>query len=448
MVLDRFNIGIFIQILLIALVGMLLTTALSKDFMQMTTAGLLLIWTGQILFLNFYVNRIHRDVFRFMEALRNQDATQFFHYKRTGKYFRKLYALFNEITGNFRLVRIEKEMENQFFRETIRQSASGIMASDDQGNIILVNRTALDLLGMERIANLNDLITVHPGLAGILSNDKAKDHRVKIFTKGKMVHVAVKSSGIKLRETEANIYSFLDITREMDRSELEAWQKLIRVLNHEITNSVVPIHVLASSLYEMYEERQEQDRGEDTESQLMDRTILGLKTIVKRSKGLAEFIDTFRNFTSIEEPDIKSIRISELFDHVLSLMAGELEKNGVKTSTDISPVNLEIPADEKLIEQTLINLLKNSIQAKTEKDTPLIMLKGYKSDEKVYIEVTDNGKGIPAEIIDDVFTPFYTTRKDGSGIGLSLARQVMQMHNGSIRVSSEENRYTTFTLDF
>ncbi len=448
MVLDRFNISIFIQVMFIAIVGMLLTTAMTMDFMQMTAAGLLVLWIGQILFLNFFMSRIQRDVIRFMEALRNQDTTQFFHYKRTGKYFQNLYALFNEITGNFRLIRIEKEMENQFFRETIKQSASGIMAADDSGNILLINRTALDLLGMDRVSNLNDLLSHHPDLAGIFSHDKPKDHQVKIFPKGKMVHLAVKSSVIKLRDTKATIYSFLDITLEMDRRELEAWLKLIRVLNHEITNSVVPIQVLASSLYEMFEERQDKDPGKEMEGQLMDRTILGLKTIVKRSKGLSEFIDTFRNFTSIDEPDIKSIRVSELFDHVLSLMSGELEKHGVKTSTDISPANLEIPADEKLIEQTLINLMKNSIQAITETGTPLIMLKGYKSDEKVCIEVTDNGKGITAEIIDHVFTPFFTTRKDGSGIGLSLARQVMQMHNGSIRVSSEENGSTTFTLDF
>ena len=448
MVLDRFNIGIIIQVLLIALVGILLTTVLAKDFMRMTSAGLLLLWIGQILFLIFYLNRIHRDVNRFMEGLRNQDTMQFFHSKRTGRYFRKLYDSFNEITRSFKLVRIEKEVENQFFRDTINQSASGIMASDANGNIILVNRAALDLLGMEHIANLDDLLTIHPGLAGIWSKDKAQDHQVKIVRTGKPVHLAIKTSGIKLQETKATIFSLLDITKEVDRSELEAWQKLIRVLNHEITNSVVPIHVLASSLNEMFEERKEQDPDEKMNNQLADRTILGLKTIVKRSKGLSDFIDTFRNFTSSEKPDFTSIRVSRLFDHVLSLMTGELEKHGVRTDTGTSPEDLEIQADEKLIEQTLINLIKNSIYAIKDTETPMIRLQGYKSENKVSIEVIDNGKGIPEEIRDQIFTPFYTTRKDGSGIGLSLARQVMQMHNGSIHVSTTDNGLTTFTLDF
>ena len=448
MVLNRFNIIVFIQIILIALVGILITISFRREFMLMTTAGLILLWIGQILFLNFYMNRIHRDVRKFMDALRSQDTSQLFNDRKKEGYFGKLYASFNEITRNFRLVRIEKEVENQFFRETIKQSASGILAVAEDGGISLVNGAALQIFGLDSLKSLSELRTIHPDFADIVASGDIRDHQVKILVNRKMIQLAVKATEMILDGKAVRIYSLLDISREMARSEVEAWQKLIRVLNHEITNSVVPLHILSTSLFDLFHLGERQKSVEELDDEAIDRTVLGLKTIIKRSGGLTDFLNTYKSFTDTGEPDYTSIRISEMFDHIVSLLKDELARSEVEITLDISPSRLQLMADEKLIEQTIINLVKNSVFALEQRESPEICLKAYELGDQVTIEVRDNGKGISEAIIENIFTPFFTTRKEGSGIGLSLARQVMQMHNGSINVTSLEGEYTTFTLSF
>jgi signal transduction histidine kinase len=184
------------------------------------------------------------------------------------------------------------------------------------------------------------------------------------------------------------------------------------------------------------------------DDELIDRTVLGLRTIIKRSGGLKDFINTYRSFDDKGEVSYTSIRVNEMFGHVISLLGDELARAGIEIDQDIAPADLQLMADEKLIEQTIINLVKNSISALESAEGPEILLKAFKRDDQFFIEVSDNGKGISEEILDHIFTPFFTTRKEGSGIGLSLARQVMLMHKGSIHVSSQEGVSTTFILSF
>lgn len=448
MVLNRFNIFVLIQIILIALVGMLITIAFGREFMRMTTAGLICLWLGQILFLNFYMNRIHRDMRKFMDALRSQDTTQLFNVGKGGRYFGKLYASFNEIARNFRLVRIEKEVENQFFRETIKQSASGILALDEEGKIILINDAALRLLGVDSLKTLSGLRNIHPDFADILSSDPFLDHHVKILVKRKLVQLAVKATEMNLDGKAVMIFSLLDISRDMARNEVEAWQKLIRVLNHEITNSVVPLHMLSSSLLDLFQDGERQLPASEIDDEHIDRTVLGLRTIIKRSGGLTDFLNTYKSFTDVGEPAYSSFRVSEMFAQVATLLDDELTSQGIQLTREADPPGLKIMADEKLIEQTIINLVKNSIFALEGRQGPEIRLKTIQHKGQVIIEVYDNGRGISEEIRDNIFTPFFTTRNEGSGIGLSLARQVMQMHNATIDVDSQEGVYSNFTLSF
>jgi nitrogen fixation/metabolism regulation signal transduction histidine kinase len=448
MVLNRFSLIVLIQVILIAVVGLVMVISLQQEFLRMTSAGLLLLWLGLILFLNLYINRIHRDVRRFMEALRGQDTSHYFSEKKAGNYFKQLYASFNEITRNFRLIRIEKEAENQFYRELIGQSASGLIAVTDDKQVKLVNGAARDMLGMGQLSHVSDLRSVSPEMADILDNGKIGGHQVKLLVNGRMVQLAIKATKMKLEGTGVCIYSLLDISAAMERSEIEAWQKLIRVLHHEITNSVLPLHMLSTSLYDLFHREKKQIAAAEVDDSMIDQTVRGLKTIVKRSGGLNDFMDTYNSFTNIAEPSCSSFSLEESFNHIQSLMEEELKGQEVSLHINITPPGLHLLADEKLVEQVLINLLKNSIYALERSETPEIRLTARESEKQVVIEVSDNGKGISDDIMDAIFTPFFTTRKGGSGIGLSLARQVMWMHNGSIHVSSEEGKFTTFTLIF
>ena len=186
----------------------------------------------------------------------------------------------------------------------------------------------------------------------------------------------------------------------------------------------------------------------DVNREMIDRTVLGLKTMVKRSGGLSDFIHTYKSFTDMGEPLCSTIQVAEMLNQVRSLLADELDRAGVKLKLDVDPSGQQLLADEKLVEQTLINLIKNSIHALEGVKNPLIQCRAIGSGSMVSIEVKDNGRGIPEELFEHIFTPFFTTRKGGSGIGLSLARQVMQMHNGSIQVSSRVGEFTSFTLVF
>jgi len=323
------------------------------------------------------------------------------------------------------------------------------MASDDTGEIRLINHAAMQLLGLKKLAKLEELCGFHPGFREILSRDPEKNHQqVKILVNGKLIQLAVKSSMVRMQGQAVNIFFLSDISREMAWNEVEAWQKLIRVLNHEITNSVSPIQILSASLYDLFHQGNKNRSPREIDEKLIDKTVLGLKTIRKRSGGLADFIKDFHNFIHTGVPDYTTVKVRELLQGVEALMLKELSDSGAKLTVEATPPDLVILADEKLVEQALINLVRNALQATIETRKPIIHLRGYREGDHAFLEVSDNGKGIPGHIIEHVFTPFFTTRKEGSGIGLSMARQVMQMHHGSITVSSEEGRKTTFTMAF
>jgi len=448
MVLNRFNILVFLQILLIALVGLLMTFSLRAEFLKMTTLGLIVLWVGQILFLNVYMNRIHRDVSKFMEGMRSQDTTLYFNEQMAGPYYASLYKSFNEITRNFRLVRIEKEVENQFFREALKQSASGLMAVTEKGELRLVNDAALQILGIQSLKAMQDLEDLYPDLARWIRQGDPGNSQLKIQVGARHSQLAVKSKLMYLEGKPVSIISILDISREMDWQEVEAWQKLIRVINHEITNSVVPLHLLSSSLHDLFHVGTRKLLPEELDQDIVDRCVLGLETLIKRSKSLSEFVNSYNSFTDVVEADCALVSVSRTFQHIESLMADELSQAGIELKSEVIPADLQLLVDEKLLEQTLINLVKNSIFALAGVKDPLIQCKAYVMNKAVSLDVSDNGHGIPEEIQEHIFTPFFTTRKEGSGIGLSLARQVMQMHKGSIRVNSREGEGTTFTLSF
>jgi signal transduction histidine kinase len=445
---NKFSLIVLLQILGIAGVGLLVTLSLRQEFLYMTSVGLFLLWVGQILYLNYYMSRIHRDVYKFMEALKNQDTAQLFNRQKQGGYFKKLYASFNDITRNFRLVRIEKEVENQFYRETIQQSASGLIALTADGAITLMNGAALKLLDLEEARTLADIRKAHPPLAAVLEEASPEDHHLQLLVRDRLIQVAVKAWEMHLQGSPVRIVSLLDISRELAQNELEAWQKLIRVLNHEITNSLTPIHILSTSLLDLVSDGRESIAQDQVQKEQVDRLVLGLKTLSKRSQGLVDFLNTYNSFTDTSEPVYSTFRLDDLFKRLASLLEPELKKSDVELHMEISPPDLEILADEKLLEQSLINLVQNAIFATREVLQARIQLRASCPDKHVRIEVSDNGKGIPEEIRDHIFTPFFTTRKEGSGIGLSLAMQVMQMHKGLIYADSVEGENTTFTLTF
>ncbi|HEX3074901.1 MAG TPA: ATP-binding protein, partial [Ignavibacteriales bacterium] len=236
--------------------------------------------------------------------------------------------------------------------------------------------------------------------------------------------------------------SLQNIQTELEEKEMEAWQKLIRVLTHEIMNSVTPISSLASTVGDLLE------RGQKDEETIKD-IKLAIDTIKRRSDGLIKFVDSYRSLTRIPKPDFQIFQIRELFHRINQLMSIEFRKAGVHFEYSVEPDSLELAADPQLIEQALINMTLNSMQSLSESDNKKIKLAAHLDDRgKTVIKVIDNGPGISEELQEKIFIPFFSTKKEGSGIGLSLSRQIMRSHGGSIRISSKPFVETVFTLKF
>ncbi len=270
-----------------------------------------------------------------------------------------------------------------------------------------------------------------------------------LYKSGTEFLLTLQATELRIRGNTVKLITLQNIQTELQRQELEAWQNLTRVLRHEIMNSITPISSLTSTLREILDHELVK-KGNDYELKAEGADDLrdGLETIENRSKGLIKFIDAYREYTSLPQPKIKTLRVKELIEKVTQLLKPEFKKKNIQIFAHYDSEYLTVKADEEMIEQVLINLMKNAIEAADHAEQAKIEINGSYTENAVIITITDNGPGIIPEAIDRIFVPFFTTKKTGSGIGLALSRQIMQMHNGSLTVVSEPDVKTTFTLRF
>jgi C4-dicarboxylate-specific signal transduction histidine kinase len=256
--------------------------------------------------------------------------------------------------------------------------------------------------------------------------------------------LAVQGTTIQMRGTWVRIVALQNIGTELQQKEVEAWQNLTRVLRHEIMNSMTPIVSLVGTMRLIVNEDIEQNA--DNEEAVGDLKE-ALQTLEKRSQGMMKFVNAYRDFTTLPKPNTRTISVKELLQDVLQLLQAELTAAGVLSKMEVLPEQLTVTADADQLQQVLINLIKNALEAFREQPAPSIELQAYSTDnQRVTINVRDNGFGIEPEALEKIFIPFYTTKKTGSGIGLSLSRQILQQHNGQLVVNSEVNIGTVFSL--
>ena len=273
---------------------------------------------------------------------------------------------------------------------------------------------------------------------------------MKVQDQDDILQLAIYSTEFKVKEKLIILATINNIQSVLEEQETEAWQKLIRVLTHEIMNSITPIASLSSTLDIML--KSITDGGNIREDMDMDTVTeiqQALQTINKRSTGLLHFVNTYRNLTRIPKPNFRIFPVRDLYKNIYLLMEEELIESKIKFVTSIEPDNIRVSADEQLIEQVIINLIRNSIHALEGRKDPTIELKSYYNKRgRVTMQVTDNGSGILPEVLDKIFIPFFTTKQSGSGIGLSLSRQILRLHNGTISAYSVPDKETAFTMTF
>lgn len=407
-----------------------------------------LIIIGQLAELYRFTSQTNRKLTRFLESVKYSDfISGFTSDNKLGNSFRELNTAFNEVLEAFRKARSEKEEHWQYLNTIVQQVRTGILSYDAEGNIQLMNANAKRFVGISNIKNMHELENYN--LKFYQALQEVQPGKSILYKSGTEFLLTLQATELRIRGNTVKLITLQNIQTELQRQELEAWQNLTRVLRHEIMNSITPISSLTSTLREILDHELVK-KGNDYELKAEGAEDLrdGLETIENRSKGLIKFIDAYREYTSLPQPKLKTVRVKDLIEKVTHLLKLEFKKKNLQFFTHCDSEYLTVQADEEMIEQVLINLIKNAIEAADHALHGKIEIKGTYTENAVIIKITDNGPGIIPEAIDRIFVPFFTTKKTGSGIGLALSRQIMQMHNGSLTVVSVPDVKTTFTLRF
>jgi two-component system, NtrC family, nitrogen regulation sensor histidine kinase NtrY len=442
----RFRVGL--RVVLLGLVMALFVFMISRPNMIFAAALTCLIIIGQLVELYRFTSQTNRKLTRFLESVKYSDfLSGFANDNKLGRSFRELNTAFNEVLEAFRNTRTEKEEHWQYLNTIVQQVRTGIISFDPEGKVELMNTNAKRFIGIASLKNINELVDTNPKLYQALM--EVQSGKSTLYKSGNEYLLTLQATELRIRGNTVKLVTLQNIQNELQKQELDAWQNLTRVLRHEIMNSITPISSLTSTLREILDHDMTKT-GDHYELQSDGAEDLreGLTTIENRSKGLIKFIDAYREYTSLPQPKIKSIRVKDLLEKVAQFMRPELKKTPIQFGYHCESEYITIQGDEEMIEQVLINLIKNAMEALNHVDDPRIELNGRVSDNVVQIEVIDNGSGIIPEAIERIFIPFFTTKKTGSGIGLALSRQIMQMHNGSLTVKSEPDVKTVFTLNF
>jgi len=452
MVLNKFFINILLRVTFIVLSGIVLGIVLQHldHGYYYTMAGIIFLIALQAYMLVNQVNKTNADLEKFFSSVQNHDSSVRFSEKPKNNSFRNLHDRMNHLNTIIQNVKIENERTSQFLQSVVDHVDVGLLSFDINGRIEIYNRAANRYLTVRQPRQLSSLNTIDDELFKIINTIKPGQeilHKMKLDNL--LQCILVKATQLKFESNIIKLVSFQDITNELDKKELDSWQRLIRVLTHEIMNSISPITSLTTVISGYFKKKDDENPvpPEKIDNQIIAKTLSGLDTIEETGKGLLDFVDKFRSLTSLPKPDLSRFTIDSLFRKCKLLMESNIS-NSIKIIVSVNPEDIAIEADYAQVEQILINLIKNAIEALSGKKNGTIHLKAFYSDDGTLIQVEDNGVGIPADIIEDIFVPFYTTKENGSGIGLSLSKQIMQNHGGTISVNSAPDKGSEFTLKF
>ncbi|KPM47320.1 sensor histidine kinase [Jiulongibacter sediminis] len=391
-----------------------------------------------------YATSVNKKLTLFFESIRYSDFTvKFSSDNKQGKSFSDLNQQMNEVVDAFKAARAEKEANIQFLNTLVQHVDVGIICYDAGENIEILNNAAIRLLEVYRLRELKDLLpTAHVKLYTIL-RELNSGERVMYETENGS-QLAINATKVNLRGRAVKIISLQNIRTELQQKEVSSWQNLTKVLRHEIMNSIAPIVSMVGTMRSIVnEDLSDKPEIEDSVEDLGE----ALKTIENRGKGIMKFVNAYRDFTTLPKPLFRETTVAAVLERVETLIKADAQTKNVKLSIEIEhPYRLNIDLDQ--IEMVLINLVKNATEAIENKAEGKIEIRAYQQKGQRFILVKDNGNGIVPEALEKIFIPFYTTKKTGSGIGLSLSKQILQLHHGDLTVKSELGKGSAFRLEF
>jgi len=393
---------------------------------------------------------VNYDLSNFIDSCVSKDYNLLKYPQHKGKSYKKLYQSLSSITDALKKSEIETIFKSQYLYAAIQNVGAGLIWFNDKGEVLLVNKSAKELFNINVLSNIYELEKISKDLPNVLKDIRPSENKlVKIYVENDLKQISIKATDLIQQGKQIKLITLHDIKTELDTAELDSWQKLIRVLAHEIMNSIGPITTTTTAISKFFKNDQDEVIStEEINNTTIENTIKGLEIIEERSLGLKDFVGNYRQLSNLPKPNISEFQLKDFIRKLILLLKEELFENNIVINWKVQPDELVLMADEKLISHVILNLLKNSMEAVRPVENPEIDLNIYKNgDDEIVIQVSDNGSGISEELMDKIFIPFFTTKEEGSGIGLSLSRQIMRLHNGSIKVKSSQEG-TVFQLLF
>lgn len=428
---------VFFKIIVTLLCCAALTSSiLLGEFLIAIPIGILFIISCRGLYLQYLMHA--RQVIFMLNAIENDDFSFKFSSDSPLRSDILVNQTLNRITAIIQKAKVDAVQKEKYYELILNSVNTGIIVADENGNIFQTNNEALKLLGLSVFTHLKQLYKISPDLPDILQNVGPGEKQQTSFVNERgTVHLSVRTSKMVINNTKMCIYALNDINSELDDKEIESWIRLTRVLTHEIMNSITPITSLSETLLSLHKNANKDIRN-------------GLEVISSTGKGLIDFVESYRKFTHLPTPQPSLFYAAGLAERIKQLTQCNNTLSGTPIIISIEPHDLIIHADEKLITQVMLNLVKNAMQSIGNAADGLIQIKGYcNPDESVSLEIMDNGPGISPEMADHIFIPFFTTKEGGSGIGLSISRQIMRLHGGTLSLkSSPLKKETAFILTF
>jgi two-component system nitrogen regulation sensor histidine kinase NtrY len=453
MVYKYYHVWLIVRIVLLLVIIFLTGTALmmigERDLFFLPLI-LVTVLVFQVIEFIIYINRTNREIARFINNISHQDLSEKFDIRSAGPPFKKLYKSLNEVITQLENIRLEKEAQYHYLQIILNRISTSIISVREDHMIMLVNNAAMALLEIDAGDDWTHVREKHAGLAREIDRMAGRTNKLIEVTIGQELrHLSVNVSPVVMLGDRFRIITIQDIRSEIEQKEIESWHKLIQILRHEIRNSVTPIASMTETIIMLVEDRfGKAKRPSDLSRQDIEDIHSSIRTVHDRSERLYGFVEKYRSLTRIPPPRKERISVQGLIKHAGELFRDELGNNGIELVTELPDDTTFIDADPSLIEQVLINLVRNSMEALDGMDHGKIIISMKVATNRSVIRVEDNGPGIQPADMQDIFLPFFTTREDGMGIGLSLSRQIMNLHGGTLSAVSIPGEKTVFSLVF
>jgi len=446
----NFSSLIIVQVMLIFITCFIINWSFFQPHLVLAPFTFTVILIIQVITLIQFIRRSNKKLSLFMEWIKNEGLSERFSKIESEGSHKHLNNAFNEIIEIIAHSRAEKESGQFYFNQTLEAMGTSIISCSDDDKIDIFNPASQFLLKTKPIKTITGFRKKFPEFVEFMLSLKSNEQAIFKIEIGNSLHMlSTKCVDFKLQDKTIRLISFQDISNELANEELEVWQKMIKVLRHEIMNSVTPIRSLTSTLIRLVSKDGHTRMRDDLSDDTISNIFTGLQAIEKRNQGMLSFVESYQTLSKIKVPEFTKVNISDLFNNLATLLGEELKTHNIRLASKMIPADIQINADEKLIMQVLMNLVKNAIESLDRTKEGLINLEAsLENGSSVIIKITDNGSGINREIIDQIFIPFFSTKKEGSGIGLSLSRQIMRLHQGRISVHSIPGEGTTFILTF